>query len=51
MRRLTIHLKNVEKVGNKIFNTLSFSVSNEKEINFHLSMYSENVKKHYLSNY
>ena len=50
MRRLTIHLKEVEVFGKVIRNTLSFVVKSQKEINHHLGMHEGNVKKHYLSN-
>ena len=63
MQRLIIHLKKVDKVSvlvknpktkqmqnkTKIYNTLSFMVSNEKEILHHLSMNSENIKSHRIS--
>jgi len=51
MKRLTIHLKHVEKTDNKVFNTLSFTVKNQTEITHHLSMNDKNVSKHYLSNF
>ena len=60
MKRLTIYLKEVEKVfvetkkggiKSKIFNTLSFKVSSEKEINEILTSFGENIKKSQLSNF
>lgn len=49
MKRLTIYLKEVEKVNNKIYNVLSFKVKNETEIMHHLSMNQDNVKKYQTS--
>ena len=53
MKRLIIHLKNVEKETVKgkvkIFNTLNIPVKSEKEIVHHLSMHSENIKSHKIS--
>ena len=51
MKRLTINLKEVEKRDNKINNTLSFTVKNQKEINDHLSAHKDNIKKHQVSNF
>ena len=63
MRRLTIHLKSVEKTVHpkptkkdpkatmtKIHNTLAFNVSNDAEAAHHLAMHGDNVSKHYFSN-
>lgn len=50
MKRLTIHLKKVEKVGNKIYNTISYLVSNEQHAVQVITKYGDNVKKHYLTN-
>ena len=63
MKRLTIHLKNVEKTAHvkrvknapdgvmkKIHNTLSFIVKNDTEVTHHLSTHEGNIKKHYFSN-
>lgn len=54
MKRLTIHLSNVEKITHngkqKVFNTLAFKISSEKESNEILLAHEENVKKHYFSN-
>lgn len=51
MKRLTIHLKKVDKVNNKIHNTYSFIVKNKQEISNKLSLFEGNIKKHYLSNF
>lgn len=54
-KRLTVHLKNVQKVNvegkSKIFNTLSFRLrkGDAKEVNDILGSAGE-VQKHYLSN-
>lgn len=50
MKRLTIHLKKVEKINNKIHNTMAFIVKNDEDIAHHLSMYNDNIKKHYFTN-
>jgi len=50
MRRLTVHLEWVDKEGNKVKNTLSFEVKNDDEIQHHLSMHGNNVKKSYITN-
>lgn len=50
MQRLTIHLKNVETKGGKTKNTVTHILSNQKEIEQKLRMYSGRVTKHYLSN-
>ena len=55
MRRLTLHLKNVEKVNHngkpKIFNTLSFNVSNDRDVQASLSsVKKDNITKQYFSN-
>lgn len=49
MRRLTIHLKNQEKVNNKLFNTKSFTVSSEKESNDILSRFGNDVSHSYFT--
>lgn len=55
MRRVTVHLKNVEKVNVngkvKLFNTHSFNVSNEKQERDLLSRFNkDNITKKYYSN-
>lgn len=51
MKRLTIHLKVAEKTGNKIFNTVSFIVRSERDINSKIALYgSDNIKKSYVTN-
>ena len=54
MKRLTIHLKNIEKTIIKgklrIINTVSFIVKNDAEIAHHLSMYDMKIESYYLSN-
>jgi hypothetical protein len=50
MQRLTIHLHTVVKTNPKrIKNTYSFIVSSQKQINHHLSMFS-NIVKSYITN-
>ena len=59
MQRLIIHLKKVEKVvvpfkngtKKKIFNTLNIPFSTKKELNYHLTRYSENIKSYKTSFY
>lgn len=46
MKKLIIHLKKVEKVGNKIFNTLVFHIKNDKELNNHLNTHKGNIQSH-----
>jgi hypothetical protein len=59
MQRLTIHLSNVEpstrtikgKERKILRNTVSYTVKSQKDITHHLSMHSNNIKKHYISNF
>ena len=54
MRRLTIHLKNQEKVSvgdkQKTFNTVSVNVKTELDEQLALGKYGDNVTKSYTSN-
>jgi len=51
MRRLTVQLAKVEKTAeNKIYNTLSFKVKTDNDVENILYMYHGNVAKSYLSN-
>lgn len=54
MKRLTIHLKNQEKVSvgdkQKVFNTVTFNVKTELDEKLALGKFGDNVTKHYTSN-
>jgi len=49
MKRLTIHLKKVEKFNNKIHNTLTYIVEGKEDISYFLTKHGANIKKHYLT--
>ena len=49
MRRLIIFLKYVGKENNKIYNTLSYVVQNEGEVNHYLDMHRNNINKYKIS--
>lgn len=50
MKRLTIHLKRVEPIKNKVFNTVSHKVSSDKDIASYLKDNEGNINKFYVSN-
>lgn len=50
MKRLTIHLINVEKTGGKTYNTLAHIVRTPQQVNALIAKHGNNVKKHYFSN-
>lgn len=50
MRRLTIHLNQVEKTGGTIYNTHAFLINNDDQIPKLLGKFGGNVKKYYVSN-
>lgn len=50
MQRLTIHLKFVEPVNNKVFNTVSYNVKSTKQVSDYLASHKDNINKFYISN-
>lgn len=49
MKRLIIHLKKVDKIGNKIYNTLNYIIKNQDEENYFLTKHHENISSYKVS--
>ena len=51
MKRLIIFLKHVEKTNNKIFNTVSYIIKNESDLNHYLYKHKDNISKYQVSTF
>ncbi len=51
MKTLTIFLKKVPKINNKIRNVVTYIIKNETEKYHYLDMHNHNIKKYQVSSY